>query len=161
MIRYLFQDVAVNRGNWLSVLLLVQLRAIAWLLRYRSFGVFLSAPFWAAYKVYSMLLLNCEVSPRTVIGPRLRLPHPYGVIINVKSVIGGDCLIRHNVTIGNKGDHAPDDCPVIRDFVEFGCGASVIGPVCIGLGAKIGAGAVVTRDVPAGAVCVGSRSTIL
>lgn len=161
MLNYIFQDAGVNRGNWLAVFLLIQYRALSLMCRFGRMGELVAMPLWIVYKIYSMAILNCEISPRTKIGRRLMLPHPYGVIVNVGSVIGDDCMIRHNVTIGNKGAGISNSCPIIEDRVEFGCNAVVIGGIRLGVGVKIGAGAVVTRDVASGGICVGPRAEIL
>ena len=71
-------------------------------------------------------------------------------------------MLRHNVTIGNirRGPGDTTACPVIGDGVEFGAGAVVVGPITVGDKALIGANAVVSKDVPAGAVVRAPRSTV-
>lgn len=51
--------------------------------------------------------------------------------------------------------------PNIKDNVFIGAGAKIIGPITIGFGAKIGAGCIVTKDVPSGATCVMQNSRII
>jgi putative colanic acid biosynthesis acetyltransferase WcaB len=74
--------------------------------------------------------------------------------VNRGTVLGSDCVLRHGVTIGarRRGEWPPR----VGDRVVFGAHAIAIGAITIGDGAVIGAGAVVTRDVPAGAVMVGN-----
>lgn len=83
------------------------------------------------------------------------LPHPYGIIIHSQARIGRGVTIMQQVTIGGK--HGSDQAPVIDDNVYIGAGAKVLGGIRIGLGAVIGANAVVTKDVPAGAIAVGAN----
>ena len=83
------------------------------------------------------------------IGPGLRMPHPQGIYIPPATRIGRDCSIYHEVTLGR----GPlPGVPEIGDEVMIYAGARVLGGVKIGHGAVVGANAVVTKDVPAGAV---------
>jgi putative colanic acid biosynthesis acetyltransferase WcaB len=102
----------------------------------------------SAYRIFTEWLLGVEIPARTQIGPGLRLRHATGVVINPLTVIGSDVMIRHGVTLGNRRTRT--DCPVLEDGVELGVGCVVIGAIRIGAGARIGANAVVTRDVPPG-----------
>lgn len=76
-----------------------------------------------------------------------------GIVVHARCVIGNRVKISQNVTLGGRSGHLA--VPVIEDDVEIGAGACVLGPIRVGAGAKIGANAVVLRDVPAGAVMVG------
>lgn len=87
------------------------------------------------------------------------LPHPYGIIIHSKAIIGERVTIMQQVTIGGK-DVGENVAPVIGDDVYIGAGAKVLGGLHIGNGATIGANAVVTRDVPARATVVGANRVI-
>ncbi|MGX5357818.1 serine acetyltransferase [Kocuria sp. KH4] len=99
---------------------------------------------------------HIELPFSTVVGVGLRLPHPKNITVNSSARIGTSCTIYHNVTIGAlEGD--ANAAPTIQDDVIIGTGAVVLGPVTIGSGAKIGANAVVTRDVPAGATVIGTN----
>lgn len=80
-----------------------------------------------------------------------RLPHGLnGIIVSHNAVIGENCTIFHQVTIGEGRGGAP----VIGNNVLIGAGAKVIGGICIGNNVKIGAGCVVTKDVPDDATVV-------
>lgn len=103
-----------------------------------------------------------EISRTTVIGRRLRIGHHQGVILGFSAVIGDDCLVRQNVTLGQSNDEGRlDDQPRIGNGVQFGAGATVVGRVKIGDGARIGPGAVVTRNVPAGATAFAAPARVL
>jgi serine O-acetyltransferase len=83
--------------------------------------------------------LNCQI------GGGLLLPHPNGVVIHPRAMIGVNCLIFQQVTVGSRSG---DDLPTIGGHVDIGAGAKILGNVKIGDHARIGANAVVTRNVP-------------
>lgn len=87
-----------------------------------------------------------------------QLPHGlYGIIVSHNAVIGKDCTIFHQVTIGEGKNGAP----VIGDNVLIGAGAKIIGNVHIGNNAKIGVNAVIVHDVPDGAVVAATEGVRL
>jgi serine O-acetyltransferase len=101
-----------------------------------------------------LFLMGAEIPKSTRIGQRLRLPHGgRGVIIHPATVIGDDVTIYHQVTIGVRGTE--DQAPTIGSGVYIGAGAAVLGGIVIGEHARIGAGAVVIRDVPPNATATG------
>lgn len=112
----------------------------------------------AGYKLVTEWILGIELPPSTRIGAGLRLRHGIGIVVNPATVIGRGVMLRHGVTLGNR--RTADDCPTIEDDVELGVGAVVIGAVTIGKGARIGPHAVVTRDVPPGAVVYSPRPEV-
>jgi len=91
------------------------------------------------------------------IGPGLFIQHGFATIISAKE-IGRDCWINQQVTIGYSNK---TDAPIIGDNVTINAGAKVIGGVHIGSGSKIGAGAVVVKDVPANSVAVGVPARVI
>lgn len=103
-------------------------------------------------------IAGCDVGPGARIGPGLNLPHPNGVVIHHEALIGRDCMLMQQVTIGQLGVAG---APVLGDNVYVGCGAKILGPITIGDGARIGANAVVLHDVPAGATAVGIPARIV
>jgi serine O-acetyltransferase len=80
------------------------------------------------------------------------MPHPYGITIHCGTQIGKNVVIMQQVTIG--GRHTMKDAPIIEDEVFIGAGAKILGGVRIGHHAKIGANAVVTKDVPPHATAI-------
>ncbi len=84
------------------------------------------------------------------IGPGLCLIHPHCIMVAGGTVIGRDCLVFHEVTLGTNVARARG--PVIGDGVDLYVGARVLGPVSIGDRAMVGANCVVTQDVPPGSV---------
>jgi serine O-acetyltransferase len=95
------------------------------------------------------------------IGRRLCIEHHGGIVIHGATVIGDDCLIRHGVTIGNAGRKDPQGAPTIGNRVEIGAGAKILGRITLGDDVIVGANAVVTRDVPPGAVVGGVTARVI
>jgi serine acetyltransferase len=91
------------------------------------------------------------------IGPGFMLMHGFATIITA-SRIGWDCQVSQQVTIGYDDRGAP---PAIGDRVRIGANSVVLGPITVGDDAVVGAGAVVVRDVPAGAVVGGVPAKVL
>lgn len=96
----------------------------------------------------------------TKLGRRVRLWHHGGMIIGARA-IGNDVHIRQNTTIGVAQTWRDEDLPIIEDGADIGCGASILGPVVVGRGAKLGANAVVLQDIPDGATAMGNPAQVL
>ena len=111
---------------------------------------------------FSRFLTGIEIHPKAKIGRNLFIDHGMGVVIGETSEIGDNVTIYHMVTLGgiapsiNSNDQRNmKRHPTIKDEVVIGSGAQVLGPVTVGRCAKIGANAVITKDVPENAVMVG------
>ena len=111
---------------------------------------------------FSRFLTGIEIHPKAKIGKNLFIDHGMGVVIGETSEIGDNVTIYHMATLGgiapsiNSNDQRNlKRHPTIEDDVVIGSGAQVLGPVRVGRCAKIGANAVVTKDVPEKAVMVG------
>ena len=100
-------------------------------------------------------LTGIEIHPGAHIGRRLFIDHGMGVVIGETAEVGDDVLIYHGVTLGGLSGHAGKRHPTIGKQVAIGAGAQVLGPIVIGDGARIGANAVVTKDVPPDCTVVG------
>lgn len=98
--------------------------------------------------------LQISIHPSASIGTQVFLDHATGIIIGALTSIGDEVTILQNVTIGRRSEN-PARAPRIGRGVLLSSGSSVIGDISIGDFAKIGAGAVVTHDVPAGCTAVG------
>ena len=111
---------------------------------------------------FSRFLTGIEIHPKAKIGKNLFIDHGMGVVIGETSEIGENVTIYHSVTLGGISPSIDSDNqrdvkrhPTLKDNVVVGSGAQVLGPIVIGKNAKIGANAVVTKDVPENAVMVG------
>ena len=111
---------------------------------------------------FSRFLTGIEIHPGAKIGKNLFIDHGMGVVIGETSDIGDNVTIYHMATLGgiapsiNSNDQRNiKRLPTIEDEVVIGSGAQVLGPVTVGRCAKIGANAVITKDVPEKAVMVG------
>jgi len=111
---------------------------------------------------FSRFLTGIEIHPKAKIGKNLFIDHGMGVVIGETSEIGDNVTIYHMVTLGGISPSINSDDqrdskrhPTLMDNVVVGSGAQVLGPVVVGKNAKIGANAVVTKDVPEKAVMVG------
>ncbi len=103
--------------------------------------------------------LSVEIWPQATIGRGIWVDHGLGLVIGQTAVIEDDVSLWHGVTLGsNFVDMGDARHPILRRGVVVGAGATILGPVEIGAGATIAAGAVVTRDVPAGHVVTGPRA---
>ncbi len=100
----------------------------------------------------SRSLTGIEIHPGARLGKRLVIDHGMGLVIGETAEVGDDCIIFHGVTLGGVKFDAVKRHPTVENRVLIGTGAKVLGPIKIGVGARIGANAVVTKDVPAGAL---------
>lgn len=97
-----------------------------------------------------------EIHPGAKIGKRFMIDHGSGVVIGETTVIGNDVLIYHQVTLGGTGNHSGEKRhPSICDNVMIAAGAKVLGNIKVGLGSRVGANAVVLKDVPPYSTAVG------
>ena len=111
---------------------------------------------------FSRFLTGIEIHPKANIGKNLFIDHGMGVVIGETSEIGDNVTIYHMATLGGISPSIDSNNqrnvkrhPTLKDNVVVGSGAQVLGPVVVGKNAKIGANAVVTKDVPENAVMVG------
>ena len=107
---------------------------------------------------WSRFLTGIEIHPGAVIGRRVVIDHGMGVVIGETAIVGDDVLMYHGVTLGGKVNARVKRHPTIGNNVLLGAGSKIIGDIEIGDGAVVGANAVVTKSVPAGAVIVGSEN---
>ena len=111
---------------------------------------------------FSRFMTGIEIHPKAKIGKNLFIDHGMGVVIGETSDIGDNVTIYHMATLGGISPSINSDSqreikrhPTLQDNVVVGSGAQVLGPITVGKNAKIGANAVVTKDVPENGVMVG------
>jgi serine O-acetyltransferase len=102
-----------------------------------------------------------DIHPAATIGPGLFIDHAIGVVIGETAEIGTDVTIYQGVTLGGTALEVGKRHPTVGDRVTIGAGAKVLGPVTIGTGSRIGANAVVVRDVPPNSVVVGVPGQVI
>ncbi len=114
------------------------------------------------------ILTGIEIHPAAQIGRRFVIDHGTGVVVGETSVIGDDVTIYHAVTLGGIAPSVDSGSqvdqkrhPTVQDGAIIGSGAQILGPITIGKGARIGANAVVTRDLPAGVTAVGIPARVV
>jgi serine O-acetyltransferase len=110
---------------------------------------------------FSRATTGIEIHPGATIGRRLVIDHGMGVVIGETAVIGDDCIIFHGVTLGGVKFDPVRRHPTVGNKVMIGTGAKVLGPISLGDGCRIGANAVVTKDVAPNSVIVGPPSSVL
>lgn len=106
-------------------------------------------------------LTGIEIHPGATIGRRLFIDHGMGVVIGETTEIGDDVLIYQGVTLGGTSLKKEKRHPTLEDHVMVSAGASVIGPVRIGRGSRIGAGAVVVQSAPPYSTIVGIPGKVI
>ena len=111
---------------------------------------------------FSRFMTGIEIHPGAKIGKNLFIDHGMGVVIGETSDIGDNVTIYHMATLGGIAPSIDSDNqrdvkrhPTLKDNVVIGSGAQILGPVVVGKNAKVGANAVVTKDVEENAVMVG------
>jgi serine O-acetyltransferase len=109
----------------------------------------------------SRFITGIEIHPGAQIGRRFFIDHGMGVVIGETTEIGDDVLIYQGVTLGGTSLKKEKRHPTIEDQVMVSAGASVIGPVRIGRGSKIGAGAVVVSSSPPNSTIVGIPGKVI
>jgi serine O-acetyltransferase len=124
-----------------------------WLWRLRFLGRFISQ--------MGRWLTGIEIHPGAKIGRHLFIDHGMGVVVGETSHLGDDVTLYQGVTLGGTSLDAGKRHPTLEDNVVVGAGAQVLGPLTIGVGARIGANAVVLKDVPADATMVGIPAKVV
>ncbi|WP_049928891.1 serine O-acetyltransferase [Halopiger goleimassiliensis] len=101
------------------------------------------------------LLTGVEIHPAATIGRRVTIDHGMGVVIGETAEIGDDVHMYHGVTLGGDRNEPVKRHPTLEDGVRVGANATLLGDITVGEDATVGAGSVVTDDVPAGATVAG------
>lgn len=100
-------------------------------------------------------LTGIEIHPGAKIGRRLVIDHGMGIVIGETAEIGDDCIIFHGVTLGGKDFKAQKRHPTLGDRVLVGAHSILLGPIQIGSDSQIGAGSIVTKDIPSHSMVTG------
>jgi len=103
------------------------------------------------------IVTGADIPLNSNLGGGLLITHPNGIVIHPKAIIGPNCLIFQQVTIGSRDG----GIPTIGGHVDIGAGAKIIGNIKIGDHVRIGANSVVLEDVPDGCTVVGIPARII
>ncbi|CAM3145090.1 serine O-acetyltransferase [Mycobacterium colombiense] len=107
------------------------------------------------------MLTGVEIHPGAVLGPGLFIDHATGVVIGETAEVGEDVTLYHGVTLGGSGRDTGKRHPTIGDRVTIGAGAKILGAIKIGDDSRIGANAVVVKEVPSCSVVVGVPGQVI
>src|SRR5690349_17300321 len=114
------------------------------------------------------LMTGIEIHPGAKIGERLFIDHGMGVVIGETAEVGDDVTLYHGVTLGGTSPAENSDAqrnqkrhPTLERGVIVGSGAQVLGPITVGADARVGANAVVTKNVPAGCTAIGIPARLI
>jgi serine O-acetyltransferase len=110
---------------------------------------------------FGRFLTGIEIHPGAQIGRRLFIDHGMGVVIGETTIIGDDVTLYQGVTLGGTGKEHGKRHPTIGDNVVIGGGAKILGNIKVGNNCRVGAGSVVTRDVPDDSTVVGVPGHII
>tara|TARA_B100000575_G_scaffold282978_1_gene275337 strand:+ start:923 stop:1588 length:666 start_codon:yes stop_codon:yes gene_type:complete len=128
-------------------LVLFRLANIVWKIKLHFFAKLIS--------LLARILTGIEIHPAAKIGKNMFIDHGMGVVIGETSEIGDNVLIYHGVTLGGNSLSRGKRHPTLNDNVIIGAGAKILGPVTVGKAARVGANAVVTKNVPANCTFMG------
>lgn len=123
---------------------------------------YIGVPIRCMYYFYSNYILGVDIKLNTRIGDGFTIYHSaHGSVVSPSTIIGCNVSLRQNTTIGAKNFDGAELSPTIEDDVAIGPNVCIIGPIRIGKGAIIGAGAVVVKDVPPLGVVVGNPAKVI
>ena len=154
------RDPAAN--NWLEILFCypgpqaIILYRLAHLLN--NLGVFFLPRFISHL---ARFLTGIEIHPGAVIGKGVFIDHGMGVVIGETAVVGDYCLLYQGVTLGGTGKESGKRHPTLGCNVTVGAGAKILGNINIGSHTRVGAVAVVLKDIPSNSTVVGIPGRII
>lgn len=103
---------------------------------------------------------HVRIDPAARIGPGLFIMHGYAILLGPVE-IGANCVLHHNVTLGQRVAAGSQGVPRFGDNVWIGPGCTVTGDVTVGDGVTISAGTVLSKSVPAGALVAGNPGRVI
>ena len=107
------------------------------------------------------ILTGVDIHPGAALGPGLFIDHATGVVIGETAEVGEDVTLYHGVTLGGSGRDTGKRHPTIGDRVIIGAGAKILGAIKVGDDSRIGANAVVVKEVPSSSVVIGVPGQVI
>lgn len=111
-------------------------------------------PLYVILDFFVQALWGIEIPRSAKIGPGLYIGHYGGITVSPVAVIGRDCNLSQGITIGVSGSGAKRGAPIIGDNVYIAPGARLFGKIAVGNNVKVGANAVIHKDLPDNAIAV-------
>ena len=161
LFEYIICDYQRNKGNAKGLFLVLHYRLANWARYSNKLIYFLFIPYLVWYKFFIEWVMGFEVPCSTRIGKGLMVHHGQGVVINPQAILGENCCLLHQVTVGTSGGGEHAQSPVIGNQVTLAAGCKVLGGVKIGDGARVGADTLVLKDVEEYAVVIGNPMRVL
>ena len=129
----------------------------------RAHKLYLQGKFYRARKISQKAVrkTGIEIHPGATIGKGFFIDHGHGVVIGETTIIGDNVTLYQGVTLGGTGKEKGKRHPTLMDGVMVSVGAKVLGNIVIGENSKIGAGSVVTRDIPDWVVAAGNPCRVI
>jgi len=134
-------------------IILYRLASVVWFLKLNFLAKLIS--------YIARIITGIEIHPAAKIGKNLFIDHGHGVVIGETSEIGDNVLIYHGVTLGGNSLHKGKRHPSVGNNVIIGAGAKILGPITIGDSARVGANAVVTKNINAKSTVMGIPAKVL
>ena len=160
---FIFQDYKANQKNIKARFVLFLFRLAQLCRRTPKPILIFLVPYLIFYRLFVEWILGIELPWNTQVGSGLKLFHGQGLVVNDHSIMGSNCTLRHNTTIGHKelSDGTFSNSPIIGDNVDIGSNSAIIGAVSIGDNVIIGAGSVVVKDLEANAIYAGNPARLI
>jgi putative colanic acid biosynthesis acetyltransferase WcaB len=157
MFKFIFQDFKFN-NNIKSKFILLSFRLCQVLIK-NKFLAFIFFPILLFHRIIIEWFMGTELNWNLKVNGKLKLFHGQGLIINPNTIFGDGCTVRCNTVIGNNGKDK--NAPVLGKNVDIGVNCCIIGNIKIGDNVIIGAGTVITKDIPSNVVVVGNPAKII
>lgn len=106
-------------------------------------------------------MTGADIHPGAQLGRGIFIDHAHGVVIGETAIVGNNVTILHQVTLGGTGKESGKRHPTVEDGVLISAGSKILGNIVIGENAKVGAGSVVVKEVPADSTVVGVPGRIV
>lgn len=153
LFRQIREDLSVHYGEWdRPGFRALAVHRFGAMLKERKRGVWwrlLSMVYRFMYR-YIRNHYGIELPATTIVGRRLLIGHQHGIVIHPRAVIGDDCIILQNCTVGAPTRARRHQAPKLGNRVELGCNVAIIGNVVIGDDVRIGPNVTVMTNIPSG-----------